>query len=267
MDKYQSNALKSVNFCCINDEEKKADVSLENGQLVIIQNENYNIINYDLLVDGNNIEKVEFFNEKWIDSTMHKSKWNAEKQKKILPMSFAGGTTKIRITFGGGFVDPVELPIEYVGADRNKWDQKHKEEVIAEYTSNLSLCSTAGTTFFETLFFQPCSDMCKKTVVEWYAVCKGTIEKNRQKSEILKTNFLGKDEILDGRCYSNSPSIAIRQVYHRVETGFSFGGYNGYNSKPKKEIEWNYDDIAYVIKQYDSEDNLLVEVSSENMPK
>ena len=40
----QSNALKSVNFCCINDEEKKADVSLENGQLVIIQNENYNII-------------------------------------------------------------------------------------------------------------------------------------------------------------------------------------------------------------------------------
>ncbi len=255
MDKYQSSALKSVNFCCIDGEEKKADVSLENEKLVITQNENYNIVNYDLLVGGNNIEKVEFFNEKWVDSTMHKSKWNVEKQKKIIPISFAGG-----------LVDPVELPIEYVGADRNKWDQKHKEEVLAEYTSNLSLCSTEGTTFFETLFFQPCSSMCKKTVVEWYAVCKATVEKNGQKSEILKTNFLGKDEILDDRCYSNSPSIAIRQVvYHQV--GFSFGGYNEYNSKPKTVVEWNYDGTAYVIKQYDSKDNLLIQASSKNMPK
>lgn len=267
MDKYQENALRNVLFYCVNDEEKKAEVVINDGKLVVNQNEDYNIVNYDLIISGEGIEKIEFFKDKWIDSTAYESKINENNLKKVLPISFDGGTEKIRITFVGDLVDPVELPIEYIGADKATWDRKHKEEIMAEYAKGLSLCETEGTTFFKTLFFQPCSPICKKVVVEWYAVCKANIsEKNKPSYTIKKTYFLGKDEITEGRCFSNSPSIAICQVYHDsyVITG---GGSSRRNEILENSIKWKYDEIAYVIKQYDANGNLLIEASSENMPK
>lgn len=258
MNKYQEHAFSSVQLVCLCEDNKKAQVKVIDGKIEITQNENYNIVKYDLIVSGANIEKVEYFTTKWNDSNVHDEKYNS----KIVPVDFDQTPSKVKISFVGGLVDPIELPIKYIPADKETWDQKNKEIMMVDYEFNLSLMSVTGTTFFRTLYFRPCSSLCEKTVVEWYTTALKTITDSRdsRKTEtVFVKYFLSKDEITDDRGYSNSPSVAKDQTSYLHRATLS--------GVHRPTVAWSNIGIGYIIKQYDAKGNLLIEVASSEMPK
>lgn len=261
MNKYQEHAFSSVQLVCLCENNEKAQVKVVNGKIEITQHENYNIVKYDLIVSGANIEKVEYFTTKWNDSNVYDEKYNS----KIVPVDFDQTPSKVKISFVGGLIDPIELPIKYIPADKETWDQKNKEKMMADYEFNLSLMSATGTTFFRTLYFRPCSSLCEKTVVEWYAISQGTktitdSRGSRKTETVFVKYFLSKDEITDDRGYSNSPSVAKDQTPHEHVVSIGGGSY-------RPTVAWSNKGIGYIIKQYDAKGNLLIEVASSEMPK
>lgn len=168
----------------------------------------------------------------------------------LVPVSFADkNTKKIRITFKGGLVDPIELTLNYLYADVESWNKKNKKEMLESFSKNISVGNTEGTgTHFGTLFFKPCSPICKKTIVEWYLIGEMNNYGDRYKKEdihIFKAYYLSNDIITDKREYSNSPTIAEGTSSGHIYNWFSKG-------------------FAYIIRQYDDKDNLLIEIKSKN---
>ena len=241
MDKYQTNALTNIKLSCIGENNSLAKVLLDRDSLKIIQNENYNILKYDLTIEGKIIDKVEYFDGEWEKSDNYNGTYTKASNPSIhlVPVSFQDKRTqKIRIVFKGGLVDTVELTLNYQEADVESWNIKSEKKMIECYKKNMAVCSTEeGIPHFETLVVRPCSPHCKKTIVDWYLVVGGR-----------EAYYLSTDVITDKREYSNSPTIAR-------ET-------NGSPHLIRLSRE-----LAFIIKQYDEKDNLLIEIKSDYLPK
>lgn len=264
MDKYQINALSSIKFTCVSSNNLQATVLLNNDILEITQNENYNINNYDLRINAHSIDKVEFYDGEWKNSDEYNDNYvkDTDSSLYLVPISFANkNTQKIRITFKGGLVDPVELDLNYVYADVESWNIKNRKEMLEVFNKNISIGNTDGSTYFKTLFFKPCSPVCKKTIVEWYVVGNMYIDVlkagRNEKVQVHKTYYLSSDVIIDKREYSNSPIIAKKPPSN---SPYVVGG-----SSFRSNYNWSSDGLGYIIRQYDEKDNLLIEKMSNNL--
>lgn len=248
MDKYQKYIMRYVNFECCDDNDHKATVKIENDDLIIIQNENYNIVDYNLKIISDNVSKISFFD---------KSRNELKNQNTIL-ISFNEKITKIRLYFKDNFVDKVGLLVKYISADKKAWDKKVEKETREQYADMMKLCLTKGEPNNRTLFFKPCSTLCKKTIVEWYVISKIN-DVHINDSEKERVQYLAfTDVITEDRHYSSFPNICIGPVsmnyaYIKHENNIE----KNQNFKVKT---FTFVNIGFIIKQYDDKDNLLVEV-------
>lgn len=224
MNNYQEYALKKVKFECLDVNKNAAVVKIDGDNLVISQNEDYTIVDYNLSISSLGIEGLEYFDGQWK---------SCEKGNFIIPISFNESISKIRINLDGGIIDPIELAVKYVHANREAWDVKHSEELLKSYKENLRLCYAAGPQG-RTLYFNRCSESCKKTVVEWYAI-------NMTMNQSGTKYFLTVDEITDDRCFSNCSPVGCLEGNRIVIY------------------------IGYIIKQYDAKGVLLIEKRSDNL--
>lgn len=167
MNKYQEFAIKSaVRF---DYERSDKNVSLSSFEwnyktVTVVQNENYNIRKYNIYLLTAVAEKVEYIltGQTYIVKDLEKNKY-------LIELDYDNRIEKIKIHFSNDVVDPVEIPIIYVEADVEKYDEK----VMAEHKKALEEKAKVKVTTGDSIInvtFQPVHDSFAYSKVELYAV-------------------------------------------------------------------------------------------------
>ena len=118
MNKYQLNFLKQI-IVSVDGTDGVGDYELDNeGNLIIIQNENQNITSYTLKIKNKDICSVFYYIFVW-------SKVNSNDDVISVPIDFNNPTKTIKIEFKNGLVDDFEINVLLKSADKDAWNIKH----------------------------------------------------------------------------------------------------------------------------------------------
>ena len=162
MNKYQLNFLKQI-IVSVDGTDGVGDYELDNeGNLIIIQNENYNITSYTLKIKNKDISSVFYYINDW-------SKVNSNDDVISVPIDFNNPTKTIKIEFKNGLVDDFEINVLLKSADKDAWNIKHSREVEKVRIKNLGLVLNSDG-YLSTVIFKPCCDEYLYTIVKWYAI-------------------------------------------------------------------------------------------------
>lgn len=164
MNKCQINFLKGI-IVSVDNVEGCGNFEIDNeGNLIIVQNENYNITNYVLKIKNKDLLSVSYYVNAW-------KKANIENDIVSIPVDFNNPTTIIKIELNNGLVDDFNVKIILKNADKTSWDKKHSKEVMEKRLKNLELVlNSVGT--LHTVVFKPCCDDYAYTIIKWYAISK-----------------------------------------------------------------------------------------------
>lgn len=164
MDKYQINFLKGI-VAGVDNVDGCGNFEIDNeGNLIIVQNENYNITNYALKIKNKDLLSVSYYVNAW-------KKANIEDDIVSIPVDFNNPTTIIKIELKDGLVDDFNVQIILKNADKASWDEKHSKEVMEERLKKIELVLNSDGTL-HTVVFKPCCDDYAYTIVKWYAISR-----------------------------------------------------------------------------------------------
>ena len=191
MDKYQINFLKGI-IVSVDNVDGCGNFEINNkGNLIIVQNENYNITNYVLKIKNKDLLSVSYYINAW-------RKANIENGIASIPVDFNNPTTIIKIELNDGLVDDFDIQVILKNADKASWDKKYSKTVNEERIKNIG-CILCDENTIHTLVFKHCCNKYSYSIVKWYA--KGYM-KNQHYSEINKQYFLEEQKI-NTKFYSN----------------------------------------------------------------
>ena len=164
MNKCQINFLKGI-IVGVDNVEGCGNYEIDNeGNLIIVQNENYNITNYTLKIKNKDLLSVSYYVNAWKIA-------NIENDIACIPVDFNNPTTIIKIELKNGLVDDFNVQIILKNADETSWDKKHSKEVMEKRLKNVELVlNSVGT--LHTVIFKPCCDDYAYTIVKWYAISR-----------------------------------------------------------------------------------------------
>lgn len=118
MDKYQINFLKGI-IVSVDNVDGCGNFEINNkGNLIIVQNENYNITNYVLKIKNKDLLSVSYYINAW-------RKANIENGIASIPVDFNNPTTIIKIELNDGLVDDFDIQVILKNADKASWDKKY----------------------------------------------------------------------------------------------------------------------------------------------
>lgn len=164
MNKCQINFLKGI-IVSVDNADGCGNYEIDNeGNLIIVQNENYNITNYTLKIKNKDLLSVSYYVNAW-------KKANIENDIACIPVDFNNPTTIIKIELKNGLVDDFNVQIILKNADKTSWDKKHSKEVIEKKLKNVELVLNSVVTL-HTVVFKPCCDDYAYTIVKWYAISR-----------------------------------------------------------------------------------------------
>ena len=193
MDKYSLKALKEIGigyYFVV--KEKQLSVSydlgvLENNKLVINQDEDINIVDYQFVIlekdELSPIESVQIErNGKFVEIKPAKPEdvkdydWFTKlyrivtegKRAFIVPISFQNRATKLKITYKHNFIDPIVFELEYKESSKEVYYQKVAENNRKSLIEKAQIKLATGNDLVN-VYFQPCTDECAKTVIELYS--------------------------------------------------------------------------------------------------
>ena len=122
MNKYQINFLKRI-IVSIDNIDGCGNFEIDDkGNLIIYQNENYNITNYILKIKNKDLLSVSYYVNAW-------KKANIEKDVANIPIDFNNPTTIIKIELKDGLVDDFDVQIILKNADKASWNAKYSKKV------------------------------------------------------------------------------------------------------------------------------------------
>ena len=132
MDKYQINFLKEI-IVIVDNLDGCGDFEInDKGNLIISQNENYNITNYILKIKNKDLLSVSYYVNAW-------KKANIENDIANIPIDFNNPTTIVKIELKDGLVDDFDVQIILKNADKASWNKKYSKEVKEKRLENLEL--------------------------------------------------------------------------------------------------------------------------------
>ena len=132
MDKYQINFLKGI-IVIVENVDGCGDFEInDKGNLIISQNENYNITNYILKIKNKDLLSVSYYVNAW-------KKANIENDIANIPIDFNNPTTIVKIELKDGLVDDFNVQIILKNADKASWNAKHSKKVKEKRLENLEL--------------------------------------------------------------------------------------------------------------------------------
>lgn len=141
--------------------------SFRDDKISITQNPNYHIHEYELIVTHPTIDKI------WIKQGNRKKFGdNADESKRIISIDFDNKSSSLLVSFKDNLVDPIELPIEYIDADKNAWDEKIKKEKAEELAKIVNVKFVPGASLVDVLF-RPVSNEYHHAIVTLYFQYKG----------------------------------------------------------------------------------------------
>lgn len=122
--------------------------SFHDGRLEITQNDNYNVNEYEVF-----IRNIPTIDKVWIvqEGVEIQSAPIDERFRKII-VDFNKKATCLHISFKNNLVDPVEIPIKYIEADKAKWDEKVKKELSIELAKKVNVHFVKGNSFVDVVF-------------------------------------------------------------------------------------------------------------------
>lgn len=186
-----------------------AKIDTEKKKLVLQQEEDINLTKYQFVAlsnpNGSGIEKVSFYKgDKWIEAELV-----IEKNKKVLALpdyyqrSFERGyvayvinldfddkVKKIRFEYKNGIVEPIDLSIEYVEANKEAYYQKVAAQNRSELLAKMSVSCKTGD-FLVNVYWQNATDKVKKILFELFIDNQQLIMKNEMDADVMFKSVQG----------------------------------------------------------------------------
>ncbi|MPN00712.1 hypothetical protein SDC9_147908 [bioreactor metagenome] len=192
MDKYQEYIINqnNISIAFYSDGIGKENLRIVKDELMVTQDEDYHKDDYSIVVRSSLVAKVESFNgNKWVEAN------KKEKDLYEIRISFITQSQKIRISFTDSFADPYILNVNYVLADKEKFDAKTKAEELETLKKIVNLKVTTGDSLINVVF-QPLSNEYDNSKVELYSLT------NNEKQ------LMGKFSVPDGLFFSAIKDLA-----------------------------------------------------------
>ncbi len=164
MNKYQEYILEKLN---IESEIAKSGIALvgntrikkydttkgakeftfDKNVIKIRQNDNYNINKYEIFVSHPAIKDV------WVDDGNEKrfGEVLGERVRKIA-IDFNNKSKILYVSFKNNIVDPLEIPIEYIDADKKAWDATIEQEKYEESLKTINVNFIKGDSLVNVVF-------------------------------------------------------------------------------------------------------------------
>lgn len=174
MNKYQDFAIKKIKI--------EGDATLKSfvwdcSKIILEQNENYNLTKYTISILQASITKIEYL--------MNNSVYNATRVNEFkhnIELDFNNKINSIRLYFIENIVEPVDIYIEYIEADRSIYDKKMQEEHQKELTEKAKVVVKTGDSLINVIF-QPVNDSFAYSKVELYAITGTKVVSNNKENE------------------------------------------------------------------------------------
>ena len=231
MDKYQKVLLETENnsvfFTCTS---KKNFSVLDGGfnydedVYTLTQEEDIFSTEYEFVVKTNpNIETCTFLvNGEWQNASRKGTAFSVE-------LDFENRVEKVKLTFADNIVDDYTFSVQYVEADKDLYYQKQEAERKANMLQSAHIKHSTGTDLIN-IYFQPCCSDYEYTEIYLY---------------------IPQDYVTVGGPYGPVKKPSSWQLFKKCKVPAEdfYMSINGLA----------YGTYAYVIKQFDKKDNLLLE--------
>lgn len=121
--------------------------SFNNGIISITRNPNYHVHEYEITVTHPSIDNI------WVTKDGKTITGDIiDETTRTISIDFNKKSPSLFVSFKENLTDPIELPIEYTDADKNKWDEKIKAEKEEELAKKANIIVTNGISFVNILF-------------------------------------------------------------------------------------------------------------------
>ena len=215
MNKYEelvfSNS-KNSGYCISvvgSDKSYTAKIDTEKKILILQQEEDINLTKYQFVVlnnpNGSGLEKISFYKgNKWIDAELV-----TEKNKKVLVspdyyqrpfergyvlyvvnLDFDDKVKKIRFEYKNGIVEPIDISIEYVEANKEAYYQKVAAQNRSELLAKMSVIYKTGDSLVN-VYWQNASKDVKKILFELFIDNQQLIMKNEMDANMMFKSVQG----------------------------------------------------------------------------
>lgn len=230
MDKYQKMLLETDNssafYSCISKKNStvlNGGFNYEENVYTLTQEEDIFSTKYEFVIRTNpNIETCTFLvNGEWKIAGRKGTAFFVE-------LDIENRIEQIKLTFADNIVDDYVFSIQYVEADKELYYQKQAEEKKARLLSSAQIKHSTGTDLIN-IYFQPCCDEYEYT-------------------EILL--YIPNDYVTVGGPYGPVKKPSSWQMFKKCKVPAE-DFYKSINGLA-------YGTYAYIIKQYDKKDNLLM---------
>ena len=199
----------------------------KNDLFNVFQDEDIAIVDYVFIANlPVCFESISYFrNEKWNLVEFSRSSQSGEKLYRI-PLSFEDKISKIKLTFKNNIADDYIFSLKYVEADKDLYYQKQEAARKANILQTAQIKHSVGADLVN-IYFQPCCDDYEYTEIYLYI------------PQDYITSFGGLKKPSSWQLFKKC-KVPSEDFYKSIN-GLAYGTY------------------AYVIKQFDKKDNLLLE--------
>lgn len=194
MDQYQNYLYERISIYPNRDSENRlSDFQNGKNKIILTQNENYNITKYTIFIASVAISKVEYLvGKKYMQVLAN------EPYTYALELDFAKKAKEVKIHFKYDVADPIIIPIEYIEADKEKYDAKVAEEHKKELKAKANVRVNTGDSII-TVTFKSVSEQYAFSEVELHTITK--ISPNEYQ-------FMAKYKINEGVYFHSMPQLA-----------------------------------------------------------
>ncbi len=213
MNKYQIKFLNNIILGATNATGDASVIVNSEGNIVITQNENYNITSYVLKLRKQDISAASYYVNAWKNAPVDGSEIQ-------IPVDFNNPTTIMKVSLKDGLVDDFEANIKLISSDKTVWDEKHSAKLLEERRNRIRAQLKSNGSLHSLIFNPSCREY-TYSVVKWYAITHARADapgvyRKRDGSTVTKV-FLEEVKI-EKKFYCN-----IETAY---EVGFSLAQYD-----------------------------------------
>lgn len=188
MDKYQSKLLERNKQLTLESSQGNGQVELTDSEIVLTQNENYNVKKYQLIIVNDAVETIQLDGKTIQGNESFKA-----------DIDFDNKLKKIIISFKNGFANPCEFNVRFIEADKTAYDQKVAAQNNAECLANMNATCKTGLDLVN-IYWNKASEKYVYTKIALYVYVEN------QKSEYL---FMQEYKVDDDVFYKSVTGLAI----------------------------------------------------------
>lgn len=188
MDKYQSKLLERNKQLTLESSQGNGQVELTDSEIVLTQNENYNVKKYQLIIVNDAVETIQLDGKTIQGNESFKA-----------DIDFDNKLKKIIISFKNGFANPCEFNVRFIEADKTAYDQKVAAQNNAECLANMNATCKTGLDLVN-IYWNKASEKYAYTKIALYVYVEN------QKSEYL---FMQEYKVDDDVFYKSVTGLAI----------------------------------------------------------